>query len=58
MTSLVRNNERYLAFHPVVSQAFLVHSGEVRPKIAGHKKVTLENKKVLTYYTIEFFYSL
>ena len=51
-TSLVRNNERYLAFPPAVSQAFLVHSGEVRHKIVGQKKATLENKKFLTYYTI------
>ena len=50
--SLVRNNERYLAFYPAVPQAFLVHSSEVRHKIVGHKKVTLENKKFLTYYTI------
>ena len=42
--SCVRDNERYLAFPPAVSQAFLVHSGEVRHKIVGHKKVTLENK--------------
>ena len=48
----MRDNERYLAFYPAVSQAFLVHSGEVRPKIVGHEKVTLENKKVLTYYSI------
>jgi hypothetical protein len=27
------------------SQAFLVHSGEVRHKIVGHEKVTLEIKK-------------
>ena len=37
----MRNNERYLAFYPAVSQAFLVHSGEVRPKIVCHEKVTL-----------------
>ena len=43
--SCVRDNERYLAFPPAVSQAFLVHSGEVRHKIVGHEKVTLENKK-------------
>ena len=41
----MRDNERYLAFYPAVSQASLVHSGEVRHKIVGHKKVTLENKK-------------
>jgi hypothetical protein len=41
----VRDNERYLAFPPAVPQAFLVHSVEVRHKIVGHKKVTLENKK-------------
>ena len=41
----MRNNERYLAFSPAVSQAFLVHSGEVRHKIVGHEKATLENKK-------------
>ena len=47
----MRNNERYLAFYPAVSQAFLVHFGEVRPKIVGHKKVTLEIKKfnILVY---------
>ena len=45
----MRDNERYLAFSPAVPQAFLVHSGEVRPKIVGHEKVTLENKKFLTY---------
>jgi hypothetical protein len=38
----VRINERYLAFYPAVPQAFLVHSGEVRPKVVGHKKVNLE----------------
>ena len=45
------NNERYLAFSPAVSQAFLVHSGEVRHKIVGHERVTLENKKfnILVY---------
>ena len=48
----MRDNERYLAFSPAVLQAFLVHSGEVRPKIVGHEKVTLEIKKFLTYYTI------
>ena len=48
----MRDNERYLAFPPAVSQAFLVHSGEVRHKIVGQEKVTLENKKFLTYYTI------
>ena len=48
----MRDNERYLAFPPAVSQAFLVHSGEVRHKIAGQEKVTLENKKFFTYYTI------
>jgi hypothetical protein len=48
----VRDNERYLAFSPAVPQAFLVHSGEVRHKIVGHEKVTLEIKKFLTYYTI------
>ena len=57
-TSLVRDNERYLAFSPAVPQAFLVHSGEVRHKIVGHKKVTLENKKVLTYYSIQLYYSI
>ena len=47
----MRDNERYLAFYPAVSQAFLVHSGEVRHKIAGHEKLTLENKKfnILVY---------
>jgi hypothetical protein len=50
--SRVRDNERYLAFSPAVSQAFLVHSGEVRHKIVSHEKVTLEIKKFLTYYTI------
>ena len=47
----MRDNERYLAFSPAVSQAFLVHSGEVRHKIVGHKKVTLKNKKfnILVY---------
>jgi hypothetical protein len=39
--SRVRDNERYLAFSPAVSQAFLVHSGEVRHKIVGHEKVTI-----------------
>ena len=49
--SRVGDNERYLAFHPAVPRAFLVHSGEVRHKIVGHKKVTLENKKfnILVY---------
>ena len=41
----MRDNERYLAFSPAVPQAFLVHSGEVRHKIVGHERVTLENKK-------------
>ena len=47
----MRDNERYLAFSPAVPQAFLVHSGEVRPKIVGNKKVTLEIKKfnILVY---------
>jgi hypothetical protein len=47
----VRDNERYLAFSPAVTQAFLVRSGEVRHKIVCHKKVTLENKKfnILVY---------
>jgi hypothetical protein len=47
----VRDNERYLAFSLAVSQAFLVHSGEVRHKIVSHEKVTLENKKfnILVY---------
>ena len=47
----MRNNERYLAFYPAVPQAFLVHSGEVRHKIVGHEKFTLENKKfnILVY---------
>ena len=47
----MRDNERYLAFSPAVLQAFLVHSGEVRPKIVGHEKVTLENTKfnILVY---------
>ena len=45
----MRNNERYLAFSPAVPQAFLVHSGEVRPKIVGHGKVTLKNKKKITF---------
>ena len=43
----MRDNERYLAFSPAVPQAFLVHSGEVRHKIVGHEKVTLEIKKFL-----------
>jgi hypothetical protein len=49
--SRVRDNERYLAFSPAVPQAFLAHSGEVRHKIVGHEKVTLENKKfnILVY---------
>ena len=47
----MRDNERYLAFSPAVSQAFLVHSGEVRHKIVGHKKVTLENKKFIFWCT-------
>jgi hypothetical protein len=49
--SRVRDNKRYLAFSPAVSQAFLVHSGEVRHKIVGHEKVTLEIKKfdILVY---------
>ena len=48
----MRDNERYLAFPPAVSQAFLVHSGEVRHKIVGQEKVTLDNKKVfnILYY--------
>jgi hypothetical protein len=50
--SRVHDTERYLAFYPAVSQAFLVHSGEVRHKIVGHEKVTPENKKFNTYYTI------
>ena len=41
----MRNNERYLAFSPAVPPAFLVHSSEVRHKIVGQEKVTLENKK-------------
>ena len=47
----MRDNERYLAFSPAISQAFLVHSGEVRHKIVGHEKATLENKKfnILVY---------
>ena len=47
----MRDNERYLAFPSAVPQAFLVHSGEVRHKIVGHEKVTLENKKfnILVY---------
>ena len=47
----MQNNGHYLAFSPAVSQAFLVHSGEVRPKIVGHINVTLENKKfnILVY---------
>ena len=48
----MRDNERYLAFSPAVPQAFLVHSGEVRHKIVGQEKVTLEIKKFLTYYII------
>jgi hypothetical protein len=50
--SRVRDDERYLEFPPAVSQAFLVHSGEVRHKIDGHEKVTLENKKfnILVYF--------
>ena len=40
----MRDNERYSAFYPAVSQAFLVNSGEVRHKIVGHKNVTLEKK--------------
>ena len=49
--SCVRDNERYLAFPPAVSQAFLVHSGKVRHKIVGYEKATLENKKfnILVY---------
>jgi hypothetical protein len=49
--SRVRDNERYLAFSPAVSQAFLDHSGEVRQKIVGHESVTLEIKKfnILVY---------
>jgi hypothetical protein len=35
-----------------------IHSGEVRHKIVGHEKVTLENKKFLTYYTIQEYYSI
>jgi hypothetical protein len=42
--SRVRDNERYLAFYPAVSEAFLVNSGEFRHNIVGHKKVTLEIK--------------
>ena len=47
----MRDNERYLAFYPAVPQAFLVHSGEVRHKVVGHERVTLENKKfnILVY---------
>jgi hypothetical protein len=47
----VRDNERDSAFYPAVSQAFLVNSGEVRHKIVGHKKATLEKKKfnILVY---------
>ena len=41
----MRDNERYLAFPPAVSQAFLVHSGEARHKNVGQKKATPENKK-------------
>ena len=48
----MRDNERYSAFYPAVSQAFLVNSGEVRHKIVGHEKVTPEIKKFLTYYPI------
>jgi hypothetical protein len=40
----VRDNERYLAFSLAVSQAFLVHSGEVRHKTVGQERVTLEKK--------------
>ena len=54
----MRDNERYLAFPPSVPQAFLVNSGEVRHKIVGHEKVTLENKKFFTYYTIYVYYSI
>jgi hypothetical protein len=31
-----------LGVSPAVSQAFLVHSGEVRHKIVGHERVTLK----------------
>ena len=57
----MRDNERYLAFSPAVSQAFLVHSGEVRHKIVGQEQVTLENKKVfniLYYLGIGSYYSI
>ena len=47
----MRDNERYLAFSPAVSQAFLVHSGEVRHKIVGQEKVTLENKSLTFWCT-------
>jgi hypothetical protein len=47
--SRVRDNERYLAFYPAVSQAFLVNSGEFRHNIVGHKKVTLEIKMLVRY---------
>ena len=47
----MHDTERYLAFYPAVSQAFLVNSGEVRHKIVGYEKATLENKKfnILVY---------
>jgi hypothetical protein len=51
----VRDNERYLAFSPAVSQAFLVHSSEVRHKIVGQKKVTLEHKSLTFWCTSVIF---
>ena len=47
----MRDNERYLAFPPAVSQAFLVHSGRLGIKLLVIKKATLENKKfnILVY---------
>jgi hypothetical protein len=42
--SRVRDKVGYSAFYPAVSQVFLVNSGEVRHKIVGHKKATLEKK--------------
>ena len=47
----MRDNERYSTFSPAVSQAFLVHSGEVRHKIVGQEKVTLENKSLTFWCT-------
>ena len=54
----MRDNERYLAFYLAVPQAFLVHSGEIRHKVVGHERVTLENKKfnILVYLVILLLY--